>query len=335
MALNDEIAALARAGVPLDRGLLAIGQDMPGRLGRIAQSLGRRLESGEDLAVAVSQSGDAFPPIYRAVVLAGLRSGKLSVALEGIARTARRVSDTRRVMLVSLIYPLVVIVVAVGVFRFTMSTTVPIIEATFDDIGVVLPRWYDLMSQFAHYLLVALPWLEGAAGILLVIGLYRVSRASVLDARPGRRTTTVAQILHAGRLATFAETLALLLEQQLPLAESLELACQSSGDHRLKLAGQELADALRRGEPLRRLPPGFPPLLGWMLAGGGQPGQLVEALRRLAENYRRRAARLGVWLTIYLPILLSAGVCGLVVATYVLLTMVPFYYLLFQLSLPN
>ena len=335
IALNDEIAALARAGVPLDRGLVAIGKDMPGRLGRIAQSLGRRLESGEDLAVAVGASGETFPPVYRAVVLAGLRGGRLSVALEGIAKTARRVSDTRRVMLVSLIYPLVVLFVASVVFRFTMTKTVPVIEATFSDLGILLPRWYAVMSWCAQLILVALPWIEGAAAILLAIFVYRVSRASVLDVRPGRHGSTLAQILRTGRLATFAETLALLLEQQLPLADALELACQSSGDRGLQRMGGEFAAAIRRGEPVGQLPAGMPPLLGWMLIGGGKPAQLVAALRRMAESYRRRSLRLGKWLTIFLPMVFSAGVCGLVVATYVLLAMAPFYFLMFQMSLPH
>ncbi len=335
IALNDEIAALARAGVPLDRGLLAIGRDMPGRLGRTAQALGRRLEAGEDLSVAINQSGDAFPPIYRAVVLAGLKSGRLSVALEGISRTARRVSDTRRTMIVSLIYPILVLVIAMVVFRMTMTTTVPLVEATFADIGVVLPRWYAVLSAIARWLLQALPWIQVGGVVLGAVYIYRISRASVLDTNPARGGTTVGQILQAGRLATFSETLALLLEQSLPLADALELACQSSGDRGLRLAGERLGQSIQRGEPIRQLPAGFPPLLGWMLIGGGQSGQLVAALRRMAENYRRRAARLGAWLTIYFPLVLSAGVCGLVVATYVVLAMMPFYFLMIQMSLPG
>ena len=334
IALNDEIAALARAGVPLDRGLTAIGDDMPGRLGRIASSLGRRLESGEDLAVAISHSGSEFPPIYRAVVLAGLRSGRLSVALEGIAKTARCVTEARRVMLVSLAYPFMVMFVASTVFQFTMSKTVPVIQSTFAEFEVTWPRWYVILTWLSESLLVALPWIWQAGVILTLIFFVWMWRASVLGGRSASRLSTIGRILHVGRMATFAETLALLLEQELPLAESLELATESSGDRGLKVAGADLAEAIRRGQPPSQLPAGFPPLLGWMLMGGGQSGQLVAALRRQAANYRRRAAKLNAWLTIYLPLTLSAGFCGLVVGAYVLLAMAPFYFLLYQLSLP-
>src|SRR5262245_19183177 len=90
IALNDELAALARAGVPLEKGLADVCRDLPGRLGAAAQTLGVRLNAGEGLAQIIAEDQSAFPPVYRAAVLAGLRSGRLAVALEGISTTARR-----------------------------------------------------------------------------------------------------------------------------------------------------------------------------------------------------------------------------------------------------
>ena len=97
IALNDEIAALARAGMPLERGLLDLGRDVPGRLGAMTTALGERMSRGEGLAEAIAAQGDRLPPMYRAVVEAGIRSGRLPVALEGLAGVARRVVETRRV----------------------------------------------------------------------------------------------------------------------------------------------------------------------------------------------------------------------------------------------
>ncbi len=71
LALNEEIAALVRAGIPLDRGLLEAGRDVRGRLGRIAGVLGRRLNRGEDLVSALEAEKGSIPPLYRAVVEAG------------------------------------------------------------------------------------------------------------------------------------------------------------------------------------------------------------------------------------------------------------------------
>ena len=81
-ALNDEIAALVRAGVPLERGLTGGSSDLPRRLGAYAAELGARMERGESLAQAVAAQKN-FPPVYRAVIAAGTKAGRLPVALEG------------------------------------------------------------------------------------------------------------------------------------------------------------------------------------------------------------------------------------------------------------
>jgi len=59
IALNDEIAALSRAGMPLERGLLEVGSDLPGRLGAITTDIGSRMSRGENLSQALENSGAA------------------------------------------------------------------------------------------------------------------------------------------------------------------------------------------------------------------------------------------------------------------------------------
>src|SRR3954469_24336539 len=116
IALNDEIAALVRAGVPLERGLLDVGGDLRGRLRAIATALGERMSRGASLPQALEAEGERIPRVYRAVVEAGLRTGRLAVALEGLARFARGVAELRRVVGLALIYPLLVMVVAYTLF---------------------------------------------------------------------------------------------------------------------------------------------------------------------------------------------------------------------------
>ena len=76
IALNDEIAALVRAGVPLEAGLAELGGDLPGRLGRFAAGLAQRTARGESLAQAITGDAGQLPPAYRAVVEAAcVRAG--------------------------------------------------------------------------------------------------------------------------------------------------------------------------------------------------------------------------------------------------------------------
>src|SRR5205807_9413780 len=75
-AILEEIAALVRAGVPLDQGLLHMGGDFPGRAGELMRALAEDVRCGESLPSALAERGTAFPPVFRGVVEAGLRSGQ-------------------------------------------------------------------------------------------------------------------------------------------------------------------------------------------------------------------------------------------------------------------
>lgn len=334
IALNDEIAALVRAGVPLDTGLRSLGGELPGRLGRLARSLSERLERGESLVQALDDTGGGFPRAYRAVVAAGLRSGRLAAALEGLSTAARRANELRRVMIVSLIYPVVVLMVASLLFLFTALKTAPIVAEVYEQLGFDPPWWYQRLQdllQFSPQLMAAL-WVLG----LLVGGiwLYRASRASTLASSSVRGAPSVSRILHLGRMAMFADVLALMIDQQVPLDEAVTLAGESSGDRMLTQATRTLAEQVRGGGRQLQQTSGVPPLLAWLITSGTRAEHLAHSLRQTADSYRRRALNLGTWLTVYLPILLSAGMGGLVALFFTLVIMLPFCNLLFRLSAP-
>ncbi|MEX0820423.1 MAG: type II secretion system F family protein [Pirellulaceae bacterium] len=334
VALNDEIIALVRSGVPLEKGLVSLGTDLPGRLGTLAASLGRRLEAGESLADTLDESVAGFPRVYRAVVAAGIRSGKLTSALEGISTAARRAAELRRVMIVALVYPIVVLIVASNLFLFTALKTAPVLTRVYELLRVERPWWYERID---HVTRLGPEVIVGFWFIMVIVGgvwLVRSSRATAISDRGTRGLPTVARVLHVGRMATFADVLAMMVEQHVPLDEAVVLAAEASGDRVLMKSSGIIAERIRGGEHTSPLPVGFPPLLGWLLNSGTQRDHLAKSLRQTADSYRRRALNMGNWLTIYLPIMLSAGVGGMIALLYVLIVMAPFYNLLYQLSLP-
>src|SRR5687767_8429700 len=83
IALNEELAAIVRAGMPLERNLREAARDIPGTLGTTVQLLETRLSHGETLPQALAAERHRFPGVYRAVVEAGLKAGRLAIALEG------------------------------------------------------------------------------------------------------------------------------------------------------------------------------------------------------------------------------------------------------------
>lgn len=332
IALNDEIRALARAGIPLEQGLRAVGGDLPGRLGKLARSLALRLERGEGLVQAVEASSEAFPPAYCAVIAAGIRSGCLSAALESISRSVRQAAELRRTLMVALAYPFLLAAIATAVFLFSVWNTIPVVRDVFVLLDVSRPAWYEWSTAVADQIARQMPWIWVA--ILSVASLWwiRSRRAARFGASSLRWLPTVGAVRNAGRMATFAELLAMLVEQQIPLDEALTLAAKAGGGEPLQQASAAIVQALRRGERSIPSPRGIPPLLAWLLLTSDNQNDLARALRHSAASYRRRAVRMSLVLGTYLPIFLSAFAGGLVALYYVVLTMAPFYYLLRELG---
>lgn len=335
ISLSEEIAALARAGVPLDRGLLAIGADLPGRLGKLATALGERLEKGESLVECVANSG-FYPPSYKAVVEAGIRVGRLPAALEDVARSARRTSQMRKSVGIALIYPAIVLAVAYLLFLFGILRILPVmlrvceawdvrvpgLLATSDWLQTTMPFWGPAIPLIA-VLWIATVWYRSGR-ITHGSEVHPLLRWGVLGSLAKMRT--------AGRLAALNELLAMLVEHGVPLHEALPLAGAAVGSARLECGARELAEKLRRGEVASSAPRGFPPMLAWMLSSANSQVDLPALLRRSAENYRDDAARQAQWVSTYLPMIITIGFAGTVVVLYAIMTLAPWLLVLHRIA---
>ena len=94
-ALNDEIASLVRGGVPLEPGLRELGRGGGGALAEISRLLSDRMTGGASLSEALRAEESRIPAVYRTVVEAGLRAGRLPAALEAFSNYARELVDLR------------------------------------------------------------------------------------------------------------------------------------------------------------------------------------------------------------------------------------------------
>lgn len=336
-ALSDEIAALARAGVPLDRGLKELASDMPGRLGKLAAHMGQRLEAGQPLDQVVAEFSTSLPPAYRAVLIAGQRGGRLSAALEGVAHSARRISQLRRTIGLSLLYPLIVLLVAWGLFWFVIGKLTPVMLVAMSDVGLPTEPFaaiLDWLSRTAALWQVLVPLIAAAWLAWVWIQSGRVARGVELHPWLSFGAAgTLARMRRAGRISSLADLLALLVSHDVPLPEAIDLASAAVGSVQIERGGKELAERLNRGEKIDRVPAGFPPLIAWTLTGGGDPRRLPQILRRTAETYRDEFNRRGQWLQIYVP-LATAAACGMIVVLYALLTLLPWIAIMHQLSRP-
>lgn len=330
IALNDEIRALSRAGIPLGRGLLQMGRDMPKQLRRAAESIGSRIELGESLESIVADERHGLPPIYAAVVAAGVQSGRLPVALEGLSSTLVRVAELRRLFGLAAIYPLLLVVLATVLFS---QVGVPLL-VSIQDILVSEHASISPVAIWFCYVGVRLGpyamWFGIGLALLAILWWFVshrmvASQADWLDRTIGW-LPGINRMLATGRTAAFLETLRLLVAQRIPVERALTLSAESTGDELLMRDAEELAKQVRTGGNvtsstgrLRRLPQ----LVAWLLTTNQSHEALTTALDSMAKAYLERAQRMGDVLRVYLPIWLTLFIGGGVTIVYVLSLSIP------------
>ena len=330
IALNDEIIALVRSGVPLERGLLDARGDLKGRLRQMVEVLAERTGRGESLDQAIASGELNSPEVYSAIVRAGVRGGRLAVALEQLSVTARRIADLRRIVVMAAMYPLVVAFVGCSLFAAVAPQWAQVMELAQEKQRVEV----GLLAQFGLNLAqtvgpVAI-WLPSVLLLVFMLWWFLMGRAR--SAQPAAHARWLRCIPGLHRLvgyscaATFCEVLALLIENDVPLPEALPLAGATSGDAKLQADARLLADKIRAGERVAagdRTLHRIPALIRWMLSAGETQGRSVAAIRSAADDYHHRARHLLEWLQLGVPIVMMLLVGVSIVSIFAFTVFVP------------
>jgi general secretion pathway protein F len=348
VALNDEIAGLVRAGIPLEMGLASWSGDVSGSLGRAAARLSSSIERGRSLSDSLADERAQIPRVYSAIVRAGLKSGRLPAALEALATSARNLQEVRSAIGLAAIYPLVLVLVGYFLFLLLVVKVLPAILLVYE---AHPPRFWSAVASTGQWAeqTITIPFTQAKiyvallppVALLLMVAWwrYRSRRALVLDAGAAgwwlNIVPAAGRALRDARAATWAEILGLLVEQQVPLHEAVVLAAECTGNKRLVRSSRELAASIEQGamSPTNtRQFRGVPKLLVWITGAGARPQTLTAVSRHVADTYRRRTVREAQWLRDALPMWLVVGVGGLLVGLFGLMLFMPFSQLMETLS---
>jgi type II secretory pathway component PulF len=326
IALNDEIAALVRAGVPLEEGLSALGSDVPGRLGRLMGDLAEDARRGRPLGEVLADPQVRLPKAYRAVVEAGLRAGRLPAALEAVAGSVRRLAQIRRSVALAFLYPAFVLVLAWGLFAGFAAAMAPRVASAMADFHIRGLAVVSTLASWGHW---AILWGPALPIVVIVLGsvwAWRSRQAISLDAGRARWASCaclpwLGPMLRWSRAAVFCDLLATLLENRVPLNEAIPLAGEATGDAATFKASRSLAAALERGESVRgdsasAAVNALPPLLRWLIQVPQGEQSLVATLQNAADAYRSRAQYQAELAQVFLPVILTIVIGGTVTLLY-------------------
>lgn len=326
IALNQEMAALIRAGIPLEVGLKQATSAWPSRFSSLAARLSERLTLGDSLVTALQKEGPAVSPAYAAVVEAGLAAGRLSEALEEIAELGMTVQDLRRRVWLATVYPCIVCTLAYLLFVGFIFLLVPLWTATREALFLP-PRWFFSLLEMLHQTMPIWGMLFPVLIVSLAVVQWMLSDQSL--GRSLRLWAWVPGLRSAYRHLTraqFARMLAILIEHQIPAGRALKLASETTQDAGLRTAAEQISRDLEQGDAWSAAvsrAPTLPRYLSWMMVTGEQQGALADVLRQAADSYQRKGDRWIDWIRGTLPMVMVGGVSGLIVLIYCLGVFMP------------
>ena len=305
--LTRQWSMLLDAGLTIEQSLTALIEQCEHDGARqILAGVRAEVLAGHSLHRALGHYESAFPPIYRAVVDAGEKSGELATLLIRLADYLEAWQTTRQKIFQALLYPALVSVVALLVIVGLVTYVVPQIVGVFKQSKQALPLLTRGLILVSDILRGSWYWL-----LLLAIGAPLLARRALnrnaeLQLRWHRyllRLPLVGRHLRTLDSARLASTLAIMVSSGVPLLTALETSKAVIANRVLRHALDQAIRLVREGSPLHRALAAdklFPPLLVHLIASGEASGTLGRMLERAAtqqqaELDRRTAVALGLF----------------------------------------
>lgn len=290
--LTRQLATLVRAGFPIDESLQALAEGSEGRLRTQVVSLRVRVMEGTNLATAMAEFPETFPPLFRASVAAGESAGKLDRILLRLADYAEMREVLRRRILLALTYPLLLTTVAIAVVAALMIWVVPQVIGVFLQQKQALPLPTRVLVQVSEALSsygVAMSTGIAGAGVIATLALRRPDVLGRWHALL-LRLPLIGRLARATETARFARTLALLVGSAVPLLDALNISVHVVENTVLRVALARVAIRVREGQPFSKALADtgeFPPVAVRLIASGEKSGRLDDMLFEAAANQER------------------------------------------------
>jgi type IV pilus assembly protein PilC len=290
LIFNQQFVTLIRAGLPILKSLDLLAERLTDpKLSRHVKGVRDEVRNGAMLSDAFSRQG-VFPAIYVTSVLAGERSGSLPEVLERFITYQRLALSVRKKLLVSLMYPTVLVVLALSLITFLVTYVVPNFAVLYQTMQAQLPA----PTQFLIALGTTARSYVVAGFVAVIVGIFVFRWWSRTES--GRETVDrillkvpfVGEVWLKYQVAQFARVLGTLLVGGIPLMQALDTASDSLGTRVLKRVLEQAAKLVREGQSLSqslRSTKMFPSLSLDMIEVGESTGALPAMLTSVAEFY--------------------------------------------------
>ena len=318
---SQELLALLDAGLSLVEALEALAEkERHLDAKKVLDAIVARLYEGQPLSAAMLDFPAIFPPLFVATLRASEKTGGMSEAMGRYVAYQTQLDFVRKKIVSASIYPVLLVGVGGLVVLFLMGYVVPKFSVVYEGSKTTLPwmsqmllKWGVLLQDHGEMVMIA-------AAVLIIGGIYGLSRASfrawlLLQLW---RIPALGERMRIYQLARFYKTLAMLLKGGIPVVQSIDMVTGLLQPV-LRTHLKEAAVSIREGKPISHSMESHgltTPVALRMLRVGERTGDMGEMMERIAAFYDEEMARWVEWFTkIFEPILMAfiGGVIGVIV----------------------
>ncbi len=293
MIFTRQLATLVDSGLPLLRGLNVLGkQERDSVLKRTITQLADGVQSGGTFSESLAQHPQIFNNLYINMVKAGEVGGVLEVVLSRLAEFQEKAAKIKSKVLAAMVYPVIVLVLAIAIMGFLLVFIVPKFEQIFHDMLGDKPL--PAITQFVIGVskLVQSHWLVIIGVFIAVIAGYkftnRTAGGRTLIDRIKLRVPLFGDVIRKTAISRFSRTLGTLVTSGVPILQALNITRETAGNTVIANAIGRVHDSVKEGESIVQpleASGAFPPMVVSMIDVGEETGQLPEMLLRIANVY--------------------------------------------------
>ena len=288
-----QLATLVNAGLPLMRGIEVLKRQMKDpQMQTALDGISENIAAGGTFSEALTLFPKIFDNLYVNMVKAGEAGGVLEVVLGRLAEFAEKSEKIKNKVKGAMIYPIVVLVAAIGITAFLLVAVIPKFQQVFNDMlgGQALPVITQYVIQASDFVqhngLYVLAAVVALVVIKKVVG--RTEKGAYFFDALTLKMPVTGTLAQRSAVSKFTRTLGTLLSSGVPILQSLTITRDTTGNRVLTKAIQNVHDAVKEGEsmtqPLAQCKV-FPPMVVSMVEVGEETGALADMLTRIANTY--------------------------------------------------
>ena len=304
MIFTRQLATLIDSGLPLLRGLNVLAKQEPNPvLKSTITSLADSVQGGSTFSESLGQHPKMFNKLFVNMVKAGELGGVLEVVLTRLAEYQEKAHKLKGKIVSAMVYPLIVMFIAVAIMSFLMLFIVPKFREMFADMeGGELPLISRVVFGFSDWMLKPTLLFTGESGLPNAVWILFIAVGGYLSFTAWARTPKGRNIVDASKLkipifgdiqrksaiARFTRTLGTLVTSGVPILQALNITRDTAGNVVVAKAIDKVHDAVKEGESIVTPMTGsgiFPNLVTSMVDVGEETGQLPEMLLKIADVY--------------------------------------------------